>query len=481
MIKKVFYALLFVLSIMIIIVLFNTFRSKADISIQQAISVEKISDSAIMHLSKAIQIKTVSYSDTLPIDTAEFEKFKLFLEVSYPTVHQKLPRQLFSKYSYMYTWKGQDTTLKPIVLMAHMDVVPVEREVEHKWSYPSFSGKIVSDTIWGRGSIDDKSSVIAIMEAAEQLLKENIQPKQTIYLCFGHDEEISGKRGAAKMAEWFKTHGIRPQLVLDEGGQVDTEHFKDVKRPVALLGVGEKGYVSIDLTVEIPGGHSSMPKAETAIDILNKAIENVRSQQMEPVITEPVNELLNRIGSQSSFVNKMALSNMWLFKKLLIKKFEKNNGTNAMIHTTLVPTIIKAGVKDNVVPSYAMATFNSRILPGQTSEDVIKHIQKMVNDDRIKVKKHAQFSTEPSSLTPYTSPGFKKVEEVAYQTIPNVMTTPFLMLGATDSRYFRTFSEATINFTPYRDVKGFHGINERIPVSDFRDMVFFYKLLMKAE
>ncbi len=478
--KKFFYTLLLILLVIVSVVLFNTFRFKSDIPVRESLPITTISDSIAKHLSEAIQIKTISFSETLPIDTTEFIKFKAFMEKTYPLVHQKLPRQIFSQFSYMYVWKGKDTTLKPIVLMAHMDVVPVEAEAEKKWTMPSFSGIIDHDTIWGRGAIDDKSSVIAIMEAAEQLLHDNFQPQQTIYFCFGHDEEVSGKQGAAKMAEWFKSNNIRPHLVIDEGGQVDTEHFKDVKRPVALLGVGEKGYVNVDLTVEIPGGHSSMPQSETAIDVLNKGIVNVRAKQMPAIVTDPVQELLNRVGSSGGFINRMALSNMWLFKKLLIGKFEKNNGTNAMVHTTIVPTIVKGGIKDNVVPSVAMATFNSRILPGQTSDDVLNYIKKAVNDERITVKKQAIFHTEPSTLTPFDHKGFHDVEDAVYKTIPDVMTAPFLMLGATDSRYFRPFSDAVINFTPYLNVKGFHGINERIPVSDLRNMVFFYQLVMKG-
>ncbi|MBX9784837.1 MAG: M20/M25/M40 family metallo-hydrolase [Chitinophagaceae bacterium] len=364
MLKKIFYVLVFALLAVAAIVLINTFRFNKSIPVKESLAIPNISDSAAMHLSRAIQIKTVSFGDTLAIDTTAFLKFRTFMETSYPVLHQKLQRQQFNEFSYVFTWKGKDTTLKPIVLMAHLDVVPVEAVAENKWSVPSFSGSIIKDTIWGRGATDDKASAISIMEAAEQLLKENYQPQQTIYLCFGHDEEIAGKRGAAKIAQWFQQNNIHPQLVVDEGGIVDTERFKELGRPVAVIGVGEKGYVNIDITVEIPGGHSSMPASETAIDVLNKAIAKIRAQQMPVSITPPVEELLNRVGGNGSFITRMALSNQWLFSSMLINKLEKEKGTNAMIHTTLVPTIVKAGIKDNVIPSVAKATFNSRILPG---------------------------------------------------------------------------------------------------------------------
>lgn len=443
-----------------------------------SVEVTGISDSAALHLSQAIQIKTVSFGDTLPIDTTEFLKFRVFLETTYPTVHQKLPRQIFSEFSYVYTWKGKNTTLKPYVIMAHMDVVPVEAVAEKNWTVPSFSGTIKGDTIWGRGAVDDKASAISIFEAAEQLLRENFQPERTIYLCFGHDEEIAGKRGAASISAWFKEQKIHPELVLDEGGQVDREHFKELQRPVAVIGVGEKGYVNIDLTVEIPGGHSSMPFPETAIDILNSAIAKIRAQQMPAKITPPIQELFLRIGPGGGLLNRMALSNQWLFKSMLITELEKTKQTNALIHTTLVPTIVKAGIKDNVIPSVAKATFNSRILTGETSDDVVNFVKKAINDERVTVKKQTISLMEPSALTSSEHPMFKKVETIVYKIVPNVIVSPYLMVGATDSRYFRPFSDAVVNFAPMTDAKGFHGIDERIPITDLKRMIFYYKMLM---
>ena len=252
------------------------------------------------------------------------------MESTYPLLHQKLQRQVFNDFSYVYTWKGKDTSLSPVVLMAHLDVVPVEAVAESKWTVPSFSGLIKNDTIWGRGAVDDKGSAIAIMEAVEQLLKDGFVPPQTIYLCFGHDEEISGKRGAAITSKWFKENNIKPALVLDEGGMIDTENMKEIPRPLAVIGVGEKGYVNIDLTVEIPGGHSSMPNKETSIDVLNKAIENIRKEQMPATITPAIDEMLKKVGPYRGFTSRMAISNLWLFKGLLFQQMEASNKTNAL-------------------------------------------------------------------------------------------------------------------------------------------------------
>ena len=479
MIKRIFITFGVLLIGLIAVLLFNTFRfNPASESSKPSVAINKY-DSAALHLSQALQIKTVSFGDTLPIDTAEFIKFRTFMETTYPLMHQKLEKKSFNLFSYVFTWKGKDTTLAPYVLMAHTDVVPVEAIAESKWSYPSFSGTIDKDTIWGRGAVDDKGSAIAIMEAVELSLQENIQPNRTIYLCFGHDEEISGKRGAAIFSKWFDSSNIKPALVLDEGGMVDTEKFKATGRPVAVVGTGEKGYTNIDLTVEIPGGHSSTPMKETAIDILNKAIVKVRAKQMPALIAPPVQDLLNRTGAGESFFTKMVMANMWLFKGSVIKKMEASNQTNAMVHTTLVPTIVKAGIKDNVIPSIAKATFNSRILPGQTSDDVVAFVKKAINDERVIVKKQTISLFEASATTSADHPTFKKIEGLTQQVLPNVLVSPYLVVGATDSRYFRPFSEAVLNFSPMQDVKGFHGIDERLGKEDLNRMITFYKLFIQ--
>jgi carboxypeptidase PM20D1 len=466
-------------AILLIVMVYNTLRAPKPQPDEATESIPVLGDSAAIHLSNAIQIKTISKGDTLPIDTAEFVAFRLFLEKSYPLIHQQLTRQIFNQFSYLYTWKGKDSTLAPYVLMAHMDVVPVEAVAEKNWSVPSFSGAIKNDTIWGRGAVDDKVAVIAILESVENLLKQGYTPSQNIFISLGHDEEVSGKRGAKVISAWFKEQGIKPALVLDEGGQIDLQHFKSIQRPVAVVATGEKGYMNIDLSVEIPGGHSSMPTKETAIDVLNKALVTLRAQQMPGAITPTVQELINRTRPAEKFLNKVVLSNLWLFKPVVMGQFEKVKESNAMVHSTLVPTIIKAGIKDNVIPSIAKATVNSRILPGQTSDDVLAYVTKTINDERVVIKKQTISLMEPSAVSSYESEPFKKIENIIQTSVPNVIVSPFLMIGATDSRYFRSNSESVLNFSAVQDVKGFHGIDERIGVQDLHRMIYFYKELLK--
>ena len=468
-----------ILLIIILILLFNTIRFTKELPTHEAKPITGISDSAAIHLSEAIQIKTVSYGQSLPIDTAAFHAFRTFIETTYPLVHQQMERTIFSEFSYVYKWQGKNNSLKPYVIMAHMDVVPVEEAAEKNWSVPSFSGTIKDNYIWGRGAVDDKAAVIAILEAAEQLLGQKYQPERTIYLCFGHDEEIAGLRGMKLIAEWFKTNNIQPEMVLDEGGEVNTQNMKELNRPLAVLGVGEKGYVTYQLHVEKSGGHSSMPEKETAIDILSRAVSKLRHKQMPARFTDPVQQMFNTIGPGMSFTSRLALANPWLFQSVTIKQLEKNNRTNAMVHTTVVPTIIQAGIKENVIPAVATATINSRILPGETSADVESFIKKTINDERIQVKRLETMTIEPSKTTRVSSHAYQKISSIVYGLVPEVVVSPFLVIVATDSRYFRDFADGVINFRPIVDTKGFHGVDERVGVEDLKRMIFFYKAVMQ--
>ncbi|MFN5361314.1 MAG: M20/M25/M40 family metallo-hydrolase [Bacteroidota bacterium] len=465
--------------VLIGILVFNTPKQSQPANGNSIEPIPAAGDSAAWHLSRALQIKTVSKGDTLPIDTAEFVAFRQFLESSYPLIHRQLQRQIFNEFSYLYRWKGKDSSLAPWVLMAHTDVVPVEAAVEKNWSVPSFSGAIKNDTIWGRGAVDDKSSVIAIMEAIENLLQLGFIPERTIYIALGHDEEVAGRRGARVISDWMREQKIRPAFVLDEGGQIDTEHFKELGRPVAIIATGEKGYTNIDLSVELPGGHSSMPAKETAIDILNKAVVAVREKQIPGSITPVVEEMIRRTTAPGPFLKRMVTHNLWLTEPLVKMEMEKSKETNALIHTTLVPTIVQGGIKDNVIPSTAKATFNSRILQGQSSDDVLTFVKKAVNDERVLIKKQTKSLMEPSSITPFRDPSFLQLERIIKNAVPNVIVSPFLMIGASDSRYFRDFSEAVLNFSAIQNMKGFHGIDERIGIKDLDRMIWFYKQLLQ--
>ena len=478
MLKNLFSLLALAAVVLLIIVLYNTFRS-TPWPMHAAATPEPLPDSAIAHMSQAIRIATVSPEDTTSIDSLHFNQFRTFLEQSYPLIHQRLPRTVIKNYSYVFEWKGSDSSLRPFILMAHYDVVPVEPSAVKLWTVPPFGGVVKDSIIWGRGAIDDKAAMISILEATEKLLRNGFTPVRTILLCFGHNEESTGT-GAIATVEYLKQRHIRADMVIDEGGEITTGKMKDVQRPVAMIGVGEKGYVTFELTVQKPGGHSSKPDKETAIDILAKALYHLRSTEMPTRLTEPVSEFFQRVsGSSDNFFNKMMLTNRWLFGGTVQQRLSATPEGDAMQRTTIVPTMLESGVRENVIPTNAKAIVNSRILTGETTGQVLDFIRNAVNDNRVIIKIKGDFSTDPSALTDVHSPAFRLMETAVYQTVDDVIPVPYVMLGASDSRHYRSISNGVINFTPLVNSKGFHGIDERLPIKDLQRSISFFTSIIK--
>jgi carboxypeptidase PM20D1 len=478
MIKKLMYLLLSCLLILISVLLFNTFRfrSKQNKAIRYQ-PPPAVPDSAIAHLQRLIQFKTISYSDSTSPDPVPFTELHQYLQTAWPLVHQTLQREVISQYSLVYHWKGRDASLRPLLLLAHMDVVPVEASSLSQWKVDPFAGIVKDGYIWGRGAYDNKVNMVSILETVEKLLRANYQPNRSIYLVFSHDEELSGKTGTQAIAALFTQRNIRPELAVDEGGIVTREKVPDMKQPVALLGMAEKGYLTIELQVNVEGGHSSMPAPETAIDILSKALFKLRQQPFEARLATAQQDFIEYLGPELPFVKKMAFANTWLLQKMIIQQYEKNNVGNAMMRTTMVPTIIHAGVKENVVPSNASAVINLRLLTGDSSQQVIQRIQQVVNDKRITYK--VVKVTEASTSTAAGSVGYRYVETAVRKAFPDVIVVPFLLIGGTDSRHFQYLCNSIVRFTPAIDPTGNHGINERISIRNFQHALWFYEQLIR--
>lgn len=476
--KTFFLFLLGLLIALVGILLINTMRFKSK---QQSIVAEaspKLSEEALQHFIESIRFKTISYNDTIPPDSAQFKGFHNYLKKTYPLIHEKLELEKVAGYSLLYKWTGKDNAANPVILMAHMDVVPIEPGTESLWYVNPFEGIIKKDTIWGRGTTDDKMNVISIMEAVEKLLRENFQPERTIYLSFGHDEEIGGK-GAIAIASLLESRKIKAELVLDEGGIITQDKVPGISQPVALIGTSEKGYLSLELSVSKNGGHSSMPAKETAIDIISKAIVRLRENPLKAKFSRSTNDFLNYIGPEQPFLEKIIFANRWLFKGTIIGIYEDSPGGNAMVRTTIAPTIIISGMKDNVIPTIAKATINFRLLPGDTMESVTEKVISIIDDERIKISQ-LSFGNNPSAIAPIDGYGFKLVETAVRKSFSTTLVAPFLMIGATDSRHFDKVSSQIIKFSPMRDPIGYHGINERISVKGYQDGIWFFEQLIRA-
>ncbi|MGB8492004.1 MAG: M20 family peptidase [Bacteroidales bacterium] len=477
--KKLLSILAIVVCLLLIIIITKTIVFKSVQTGEETAPIPVFGNESVLHLSEAVRFPTISYSAGSPIDTVAFTGFENFLSEAYPMVHSKLKKEVFSGFSLLYTWEGKNRNLKPVILTAHLDVVPAGET--GSWTNPPFSGVNDGAFIWGRGTLDDKASLISIMESVEKLLSENYQPERTIYLAFGHDEEILGQRGAAVIAATLKERGVDAEFVIDEGYAVTIGMVPMISKPVALVGISEKGYLSVNMTVEMEGGHPAYPAKESAITILSKAVDNIVSNQMKTNISEPVNEFISYIGPEMPFYARAIFANKWLFKGLILNIYEGGRSSNALVRTTTAPTIFNAGMKDNVIPSKAEAVVNFRILPGETSDNVIAHLKKTIGDDRVKIIKLEGFR-EPAVVSPVDVPGFRIINKTIRQVYPEAIVAPTMMLAASDSRKYNEISKNIYNFAPIivnqEDLARTHGLNERNKIEDFKRGIGFYYLLI---
>jgi carboxypeptidase PM20D1 len=435
---------------------------------------------ALSHFTRAIQFRTVSFEGRTP--TSEHDAFVAWLAQTYPRVHASLQREVVNGKSLLYTWRGSNAALPPVLLMGHYDVVPVEPGTEPKWEQPPFSGAVSGGFVWGRGTLDDKITVISLLESAESLLAEGFQPRRTILFAFGHDEEIGGLEGAAQTARLLSSRHVKLDSVIDEGGAIMLGSL-GMKQPLALIGVAEKGIASVDLVASGHGGHSSMPPPRTEVGVIAEAVDRVQRHPFEASVGGATAEMFHWMAPEMPFGKRVVLSNLWLFAPLLKAQAKSSNTLNALLRTTTAPTIIQGGVKDNVIPSTARAVINFRILPGETTDSVVAHVREAIENDRVQLR--LRYPQNPSPVSDSRSRQFRELQRTVAQIFPGTVVAPYLVVGATDSRHFSPLTANTFRFVPVRipeaDLERVHGTNERIAVDSYFEAIRFYRtLLMNA-
>ncbi|MEJ2238355.1 MAG: M20 family peptidase [Gemmatimonadales bacterium] len=441
---------------------------------------------AALRFAATLTFPTISLEDPAQVDSAAFRELHEYLEVTYPLVHSNLERQVVSDLSLLYTWRGRDPSLNPVVLMGHLDVVPVIPGTETDWTQPPFGGVIADGYIWGRGAMDDKSSVLAILEAVEALIRDGHQPARTIYLAFGHDEEVGGGYGARVIAEQLSaSHHDGLAFVLDEGGAIADGLMPGIDGPVAIIGISEKGGVRLELKVEGEGGHSSIPPEHTNIGILASAITRLEEDQFPATLDGAALSMFRHIGPEMEVLPRLMFANLWLFKPLVERELVTNPQTAAMVRTTTAATMIEGGVKSNVLPTNATAVVNLRILPGETVESVTERVRQIIDDDRVQVSGTGR---DPSPVSDPESPAFKMLARTLRQVIldDDLVVSPYLVVGGTDARYYTGLSNNVYRFLPARidesDIARAHGTNERLSVESFATSVrYFYQLIRNSD
>lgn len=433
----------------------------------------------VSRLAEAVRFRTVSPQQPSDFDPVPFLSFHAFLAERFPETHEALERETVSEYSLLYTWRGSDPSLRPVLLAAHQDVVPVIPGSLERWTQPPFGGVVAQGYVWGRGTLDDKVGVMGLLEAVESLVRDGFEPRRTIYLAFGHDEEIGGDHGAGAITQRLAARGVHLWFSLDEGMAI-VEGVGGIQGAMAMIGVAEKGFLTLELTATAVGGHSSMPPQRTAIGEIARAVTRLESHPLPAHLDGAAGEMLEAVAIQLPRTQRFAIDQRWLFGPILRRILSSDPATNAMIRTTTAVTMIRAGVKENVLPSEASVIVNFRVHPQDTAEQVIEHVREVVGPE---LEIEVLTSSEASSVASTTSPAFEVLRATLRESVPGIPVLPALVVGGTDSKHYGQIAEDAYRFSPVwfgpDDRSRVHGIDERIPVEVYEAVPVFFERLIR--
>jgi carboxypeptidase PM20D1 len=437
-------------------------------------------DQVVRRMAGALRFRTISHDDRSNFDADAFLAFHGYLRESFPLVHERAELTVINDYSLLFHIAGSDASLKPVMFMGHMDVVPVDDVTLAEWTHDPFGGEIIDGEIWGRGSIDDKLSVMSFLEAIEALIRDGFEPQRSLYLSFGHDEEVGGRDGARLVAEHLKAQGIEFEFVVDEGGAILDDVIESVDAPVALIGVAEKGYLNLRLRVDAPGGHSSQPPPQSGLGIISRAIVKLEENPF-PAELAHLKKTFSDYALQASFTDRLAMGNTWLLGPVITASLLEDPAIAASMRTTTAATMASGSSKSNILPTRAEAVVNFRILPGETAETVRDRVVEIIDDERVKVIMETSF--DPSPVSPTDSMGYELLAKTIRGFDSEILVAPNLLSGGTDARYFYSVSPNVYRFVMVRatsdTVKIIHGIDERIAVEDYLTAVRFYYALIR--
>jgi carboxypeptidase PM20D1 len=439
-------------------------------------------DPAVAKLQALVRIPTVSNRDPDLVDAAVFDEFVAELERQFPLLHERLDLTRVDTHGLLFHWAGAShpgSAPRPVVLMAHLDVVPIEEDAP--WQHPPFGAEIHDGSIWGRGTLDDKGELVAICVAVETLLEQGFTPTQDVWLSFGCNEEVSGT-SAVLAVEELRRRGVTPWFVIDEGGAIAAEAFPGVAVPVGVVGVTEKGITSLELRVDGRGGHASTPAKNGPTVRLAKALARLDRHQMAASVPDPTIELFRRMAPHAPRALRPLMANATRLRPVLTRALiAAGPEPAAMTRTTFAITTLSGSPALNVIASTAKAGVNIRIMVGDTVAGVLEHVRRTINDDQVQVSVVEQ--NEPSPISPIDDEAFALIESTIAEVFPDAIPAPYVMMAATDSRFFTDICSRVYRFAPFRMTKAqresIHSYDEHLGVDAFVDGVRWYQLLIE--
>jgi carboxypeptidase PM20D1 len=466
-----------------------------------------VSEQSVKRFASGLQFETVSYIDSTENPFPVYDSFRVYLREAYPRVFSNLQDTLINGHQLLLVWKGSNPSLKPLLFMSHYDVVapgdhdhdedaigqnmfdmsedpsPLPTEEFSKWKYPPFSGAVAEGRIHGRGAIDMKGVVFALLESVDSLLVRQFVPQRDIYIALDPDEEVGGLRGAAHLATYLKNKGIRFETIYDEGGIVASPGTAEgINQNIAFVGIAEKGVVGYRIKVKGTGGHSSMPPLQTAAGRAAIIMQRLENNQLPQRMIKPTGEFMNIAGAGMGFAGRMAIANQWLFQGMLFKQMAKSPQANALSRTTTAITQLKGSDGNNVLAPVVEVVINFRILPGETSQDVINHIKKACEGFEVEIDA-PRIPVEPSNVSPTDGRGYDIIQEAVAQLYPGTLVTPYLTIGATDCKHMGELSDRIYRFMPVLlnpfEQRSIHNFNEYMSIDNYGRMISYYSYLMQ--
>jgi carboxypeptidase PM20D1 len=442
-----------------------------------------MTEHAIHRLRELVRMQTIAPRIDEAYVRQAFSKALDMLQNEFPSVVSAGVVQVDDPWSIVIRLPGSDDSLEPVLLLAHYDVVDVAPGTLEDWSHEPFGGEVDEGYVWGRGTLDDKSDLLAKLEAVESILRSGAELARSLVLAFGGDEEVTGRRGAARVAERFRSEGMRFHCALDEGSIISTDMLSNPREPVAIIGVAEKGYADIRIAATVEGGHSSMPPSRTALGLVADAVSRVQRHPLPARLIPTIREFFTSMGSHAHGPIRLVYRGVRLFWPLLRVVLTRRRETSALIRSTQALTMASGSDAPNVLPANAHATINVRILPGETTQSVLRHYERLLRRNRVTVSLLEGFANNPIPASSTDHPAYVAVRDAILETEPDCIVAPFLVVGSTDSKWYADLSETVLRFSPVKlsrsDLSRIHGTNERLGVDAYDKMIGFYERVIR--